>query len=139
MSHDTIHPLFQFADEPPSRSAEGAYVVDVPSDERDVIRFLGQLGRLLQFPNYYGQNWNALEDCLRDLAWIAEERVILWHRKLPSLPDEELRVYLAVVRHSIQDWRPGEAHQLIAVFPASSRGRVESLLQPPAKQTRASS
>jgi hypothetical protein len=139
MSHDTIHPLFQFADEPPLRSADGAYVVEVPSDERDVIRFLGQLGCLLQFPNYYGQNWNALEDCLRDLAWIAEERVILCHRTLPSLPEQELRVYLAVVLHSIEDWRPGEAHQLIAVFPELSRARVESLLQSPATQTPASS
>ncbi|MCS6787367.1 MAG: barstar family protein [Thiobacillaceae bacterium] len=30
---------------------------------------LRALGELLRFPDYYGENWDALEECLHDLAW----------------------------------------------------------------------
>jgi hypothetical protein len=29
-----------------------------------------QFGALLQFPRYFGGNWNAFADCLRDLDWL---------------------------------------------------------------------
>jgi hypothetical protein len=34
----------------------------------------------LQFPDYFGANWDALEDCLTDLSWIAPQpsHYVLW-------------------------------------------------------------
>jgi RNAse (barnase) inhibitor barstar len=32
--------------------------------------FLKAVGSSLDFPGYYGENWDALEDCLTDLSWI---------------------------------------------------------------------
>ncbi|MFR9164902.1 MAG: barstar family protein [Dysgonomonas sp.] len=33
----------------------------------------------MRFPNYFGFNWNALLDCLRDFDWIEEKYIILIH------------------------------------------------------------
>jgi hypothetical protein len=31
---------------------------------------LADLGKALRFPDYYGDNWDALDECLRDLEWL---------------------------------------------------------------------
>lgn len=36
---------------------------------QDKTTLLAELGRVLDFPDYYGANWDALEECLADLSW----------------------------------------------------------------------
>ncbi len=38
----------------------------VMTDKQDLLL---TLGRALEFPDYYGANWDALEECLRDMSW----------------------------------------------------------------------
>ena len=41
--------------------------------------FLAACGSALDFPDWYGQNWDALSDCLRDLSWLPGAGVaVLW-------------------------------------------------------------
>jgi len=35
----------------------------------DKERLLAQIASALAFPHWFGRNWDALEDCLSDLAW----------------------------------------------------------------------
>lgn len=35
----------------------------------DKATLLAELGRVLDFPDYYGGNWDALDECLADLSW----------------------------------------------------------------------
>lgn len=35
----------------------------------DKATLLAELGRALDFPDYYGGNWDALDECLADLSW----------------------------------------------------------------------
>lgn len=39
--------------------------------------FLGKIAEVMKFPEYFGNNWDALEDCLTDLKWCPASRYIL--------------------------------------------------------------
>ncbi|MFB9503262.1 barstar family protein [Saccharothrix mutabilis subsp. capreolus] len=40
---------------------------------------LAAIGEAMEFPDHYGQNLDALYDCLTDLSWLPEgEHVLVW-------------------------------------------------------------
>lgn len=56
----------------------GLYVATV--DARDLLThdgLLATLGSTFGFPDYYGHNYNALNECLRDLSWLAARGYVL--------------------------------------------------------------
>ena len=64
---------------------EAAESLDYPmhrinlSKVTDKDGFLDAIGKALDFPDWYGHNWDALADCLRDLAWLpADGHVLLF-------------------------------------------------------------
>jgi RNAse (barnase) inhibitor barstar len=75
------------------------------------------LSRELKFPAYFGNNWDALSDCLRDLSWIKPHRVILLHEDSPPLEAKDVVTYLDVLSECVRDWKSGENHELVVVFP----------------------
>jgi len=38
---------------------------------------LGRVGTALRFPDYYGRNWDALDEMLRDLGWLPGKGCVL--------------------------------------------------------------
>ncbi len=48
---------------------EFAYAVIDLSDCRDKDAALARIAQALGFPDWFGGNWDALADCLRDLSW----------------------------------------------------------------------
>ena len=93
------------------------FVARIPAGLTRRAQLFGVFRRELRLPNYFGENWDALSDCLRDLSWIRSHRVILLHEDLPRLDCESLAEYVDILQEAIHDWKPGEDHELIVVFP----------------------
>ena len=88
------------------------------------------LARDLDFPQYFGHNWDALYDLLCDLSWISQRRVVIIHEGFSfQLTDKELRTYLKLLIDAVKSWRPKENHELAVIFPLSSQERVRELLR----------
>jgi RNAse (barnase) inhibitor barstar len=38
---------------------------------------MNELSAALQFPSYFGKNWNAVDECLNDLEWLLADKVVV--------------------------------------------------------------
>lgn len=66
---------------------------------RDPEALFTWLAWRFQLPDYFGRNWDALEECLQDLSWWPEvERVELVFDELPLAErPEELCIWRSIV------------------------------------------
>ena len=46
------------------------------------------------------------------------------HRDIPALDTDDARIYLDILAESVEDWKPGEDHQLRVVFPLSQKAAI---------------
>lgn len=55
----------------------------------DEVSTFQQLYEELKFPEYFGWNWNALYDCLRDLQWLSSDHHVLIIESAESVLSED--------------------------------------------------
>ena len=70
-----------------------------------------EFARALTFPDYFGHNWDALEECLADLEWLPAKGYILLitdaHAVLPD-DEEEYETLLEVLNDAGEAWSKGQ-------------------------------
>jgi RNAse (barnase) inhibitor barstar len=91
--------------------------VDLAS-ARDKDALLARFAAALAFPRWFGGNWDALEDCMTDLAWRARERHVLLIEgfgQLHAWHPDEFGVLLDILATVAQYWRE-RARPFFAVF-----------------------
>ena len=114
----------------PKRS--GAYRVTRPDEVVDAVQGTGNslvriryadkpalmknIAAALDFPDWFGANWDALEDCLSDLP--EKGYVLLFDG---AQPGDELGVLIDVLR-SGAEWWAGRGKPFFAVFVDPARG-----------------
>ena len=86
------------------------------SDEQ---RFFDELAAALQFPYYFGENWNAVWDCVTDLSWLKGSSFLVVFESADQLLSESDRAFellLRVLTDAHERW-----HQETADFGARGR------------------
>ncbi len=74
-------------------------------DIRDKDQFLRSCAETLQFPDYFGANWDALEDCLTDMSWNVSEGYVIVYDHF----------------HFLAENSPGDFHTAVQIFRESAR------------------
>lgn len=95
---------------------------------RVVVRFLrgdkmkrvnslfDEFAAALQFPYYFGENWNAFDECLTDLAWLPGDVYILIvtnsEATLAEEDEEQLVTLIDILQNAGEEWsRPVETSE----------------------------
>ena len=71
-----------------------------------------EFARALEFPDYFGHNWDALEECLADLEWLPAKGYILLITDAAHVlldDEEEYETFLEVLRDTGEAWGSGQA------------------------------
>jgi hypothetical protein len=103
--------------------------VSADSSLRGKLALLRHLANRLSFPDYFGENWDALIDCLSDPTWSGEREVLIDHPNLPQLAADEMRCYLeslidAMARRNVHGFP-----RLRVVFREADRSTIDRALR----------
>jgi Barstar (barnase inhibitor) len=94
----------------------------------NVGQLMDAVAEAMKFPKYFGENWNALSDCMRDFHWIDKKNVVLVHTDVPSIELDDLSIYIDVLKGAVDDWKDTKEHELFIVFPALSKEKILSVM-----------
>jgi hypothetical protein len=76
---------------------------------KDKDSLLQRIAEALGFPDWFGRNWDALEDCLTDLSWRAAGGHVLLFEGVGLLQDvEEYEVLIDVLASAAAFWAARE-------------------------------
>jgi len=79
---------------------------------RTAAGLFDEFARVFEFPEYFGHNWDALEECLADLEWLpARGYVLLITNAEQVLPhdEEDYSTFLEVLSDAGEAWASGQA------------------------------
>lgn len=92
-------------------SGSGIRVATIPYAGKPVL--LKTIAAALEFPDWFGENWDALEDCLSDLSWRqAAGHILLFEG---ARVGDDFGVLVDVLRAAAEHWA-GRGTPFFAVF-----------------------
>lgn len=139
-----VPPPFIYSDNSDTSIDEDSYLLRIPpgiSATDALIKCISDAG---DFPGWFGYNWDALLDCLRDFSWINKRTIVILHSDLPLVNEtKQCRTYLRILAQANSDWlqppRPGAVelwpeewpfikHDLRIIFPTRAKAAIERIL-----------
>ena len=101
--------------------------VRIPAGLKTKTELLAVLARGLRFPDYFGMNWDALDECINDLSWLPPGQVVLAHSDVPLAGDHSNQsTYVSIINDAVARWMVAD-RDLLVTFPAEYRALVEQL------------
>ena len=108
-------------------SIDNAFVVHIPENiltEQDLFM---EFNNQMLFP-YFGFNWDALYDLLRDFHWINQKTIIIIHKDIPLLHPNNQSTYIELLFDCINDWKDDEYYALEVYFPIKFQEQINGYI-----------
>ena len=74
------------------------------SGATDKQALMQRIAAALQFPDWFGGNWDALEDCLADLSWSKAGGHVLMFEGAADLPADERGILVDILASVAASW-----------------------------------
>jgi RNAse (barnase) inhibitor barstar len=99
-------------------SAQGLRRVQVQSrNTRDKLAFLRRTAEALNFPDYFGHNWDAFYDCLTDLAGAGQPLLIEFDdlSGFARVDPEEFAAAVDTLRDAVEYWSETNGRLIVLI------------------------
>jgi RNAse (barnase) inhibitor barstar len=94
---------------------------------------LGTFSDALNFPEYFGENWDALEECIRDLSWLPRSNFLLVFQNADSLlrlGPKEFAVLVGILGLATFSWKAeGVVFSVVLLGGQELKAAVENALE----------
>ena len=102
-------------------------VVDVGAGLAGKADLFRRLAVGLALAEYFGHNWDALDECLRDTEVVGPDGVALIHDALVGFDANDLEIYVGVLATAADHWRAaGRPTLLQSAFPVALEASVRA-------------
>ena len=74
----------------------------------------------MNFPDYFGGNWNAFDECINDLSWLTSEQYVILISKTDKLlvnDNENFEVLINILSDTCMEWAEGREYGELITFP----------------------
>ena len=83
-----------------------------------------EVSAALQFPSYFGENWDALDECIIDLEWCPARWYLLYIPNAENIlqnDDKSFNIFLSVLWRAAEAWSKPELRGLAINEPKTRR------------------
>jgi len=93
-------------------------------------QLLNHVATALRFPGYFGDNWDALEECLADMEWIDAPGYVIYYDHIDVLlaahPDQ-FATFVEICRDAVGSWKEDGTAMVILLSGATPPKGVAKL------------
>lgn len=103
----------------------------VGNEMRRLDDLYDEFAAALQFPDYFGENWDAFEECLSDLEWIPSAGYAPFIANAVQVLDEEpegqFQTFVKILATTCEEWTRSQTPKPFHVLLQCTEGDVENL------------
>ena len=79
-------------------------------------QLLNHVATALKFPDGFGHNWDALEECLTDLEWVDADGYVIYYDHIDGLlaahPDQ-FETLVEILRDAVASWKSDDTAMVV--------------------------
>jgi len=95
-------------------------------------QLLNHVATALRFPGYFGDNWDALEECLTDMEWADATGYVIYYDHIDALlaahPDQ-FDTFVEICRDAVASWKEDGTAMVVLLSGAKAPKGVARLKQ----------
>ena len=85
------------------------FIIGIDGDHcYDKLATLREVSNKLYFPKYFGNNWDAFEECLNDLEWLGKNLYIILIKNVDSIlkdQNTDFKILIEIIANAAIEWR----------------------------------
>jgi len=107
---DQFEEIYKLVDQPCSTQEKIFYTMIEGTRCLSVEDLFNEFAIKLKFPDYFGANWDAFDECLNDLNWLASEKYILFIKDFDYIlvdQIDEFDTFIDILKLTVDEWVSG--------------------------------